>query len=109
MKKKELKLEKKEMLIISMIQNDDNVAIEAFKMMLYRYYVDDLENMKNYYSLIKAVYIDKDKSAKWSVSGKCYIGDRTAFRYRNKFIKTFYKCYESVIFINEVVATVYDI
>ncbi len=109
MKKKELKLEKKELFIINMIQNENQAAIEAFQMMVYRYYVDDLENMKNYYGLIKAVYIDKDKSAKWSVSGKCYIGDRTAFRYRNKFIKTFYKCYESVVGIREVAATVYDI
>lgn len=81
------KLEDIEKEIVERIQNKSKDTVVAFSLIRLYFLIDDLINNKNHSMLIKLIYVDRKNSAKWAQANDCNIGQRTAFRYRNLYIR----------------------
>lgn len=85
--KRKAKLENREQAILQDIDGGDSKTAFAFNMVRLYYYIDDLINNKNHSKLINLIYVMRKDLTKWAQANKCNIGDRTAFRYRNAYVK----------------------
>lgn len=89
------KLERKEKEIINRLDGEDEDLIFAFNLIKLYFLIDDLINCRNHSMLINLIYIEKADTAKWVQANACNIGHRTAFRYRNLYIKLLEIVYEN--------------
>ena len=88
-KTKETKLQKREREILQLIDSEDRLTICAFDLIRMYFFMDDMINNKNHSQLINLIYVDRKELTKWAQANYCNISHRTAFRYRNLYIKLF--------------------